>query len=132
MVKNRYPLPRIDDLFVQLRGVETFSKVDLCSRCHHFQIKEEDIPKTAFRTQCSHYEFVVMPLGLTNALAAFLDLMNMAFKPCLDQLIVVFIDDILINSRNSEEHTHHLRIVIEVLRKNELYAKLKKCEFWLG
>jgi len=129
-VKNRYPLPRIDDLFDQLRGAGTFSKIDLRSGYHQLRIKDEDIPKTAFRTQYGRYEFVAMPFGLTNALAAFMDLMNRVFKPHLDQFVVVLVDDILIYLRTPEDHTRHLRTALEVLRKNELYAKLTKCEFW--
>ena len=130
-IKNRYPLPRIDDLFDQLKGATDFSKIDLRSGYHQLRIKTEDIPKTAFRTRYGHYEFTVMPFGLTNAPAVFMDLMNRVFKPYLDKFVVVFIDDILVFSRSQSEHEEHLRKVLEVLRKNELYAKLKKCEFWL-
>jgi len=128
-VKNRYPLPTIDDLFYQLRDAWTFSKIDLRSGYHQLRIKDEDIPKTAFRTRYGHYEFVVMPFGLTNALAAFMDLMNRVFKPYLDQFMVVFIDDILIYSRTPEEHIHHLRAALEVLRRNKPYAKFSKRDF---
>ena len=131
-IKNRYPLPRIDDLFDQLQGSRVFSKIDLQSGYHQLKIKDGDIPKTAFRTRYGHYEYVVMPFGLTNAPAAFMDLMNRVFKPFLDQFVVVFIDDILIYSKTEEEHAQHLEIVLQILRKHKLYAKLKKCDFWLN
>ncbi|KAL5749287.1 hypothetical protein ACOSP7_023890 [Xanthoceras sorbifolium] len=130
-VKNKYPLPRIDDLFDQLRGACVFSKIDLRSGYHQLGIKESDIPKTAFRTRYRHYEFVVMPFGLTNAPAAFMDLMNRIFRPYLDQFVVVFIDDILVYSQTAEDHDRHLRVVLQILREKQLYGKLSKCEFWL-
>jgi len=130
-IKNRYPLPRIDDLFDQLSGAVVFSKIDLRSGYHQLRIKGEDIPKTAFRTRYGHYEFVVMPFGLTNAPAVFMDLMNRVFSPYLDKFVVVFIDDILVYSKNEVEHEEHLRIVLKTLEENQLYAKLSKCEFWL-
>ncbi|KAJ4717071.1 Retrotransposon protein, putative, Ty3-gypsy subclass [Melia azedarach] len=129
-VKNKYPLPRIDDLFDQLQGCSIFSKIDLRSGYHQLKIKTEDIPKTAFRTRYGHYEFVVMPFGLTNAPAAFMDLMNRVFKDYLDKFVIVFIDDILVSSKSKEEHEGHLRMVLQVLREKQLYAKFK-CEFWL-
>jgi hypothetical protein len=130
-VKNRYPLPRIDDLFDQLKGARVFSKIDLRSGYHQLRIKEQDIQKTTFQTCYGHYEFLVMPFGLTNAPAMFMDLMNRVFQPYLDQYVVVFIDDILVYSNSHLEHEQHLRVVLQTLRENQLYAKLDKCEFWL-
>ncbi|GJY76120.1 putative nucleotidyltransferase, ribonuclease H [Tanacetum coccineum] len=130
-IKNRYPLPRIDDLFDQLQGSSVYSKIDLRSGYHQLRVRDEDIPKTAFRTRYGHYEFQVMPFGLTNAPAVFMDLMNRVCKPYLDKFIIVFIDDILIYSRNKEEHANHLRIILELLRKEKLYAKFSKCDFWI-
>ena len=131
-IKNRYSLPRIDDLFDQLQGASHFSKIDLRSGYHQLKIWREDIPMTAFRTRYGHYEFLVLPFGLTNAPAAFMDLMNRVFKPYLDKFVVVFIDDILIYSKSHKEHGEHLRIVLQTLRTHQLYAKLSKCEFWLN
>ncbi|OMO80899.1 reverse transcriptase [Corchorus capsularis] len=130
-VRNRYPLPRIDDLFDQLKGAQVFSKIDLRSGYHQLKIKAEDVPKSAFRTRFGHYEFLVMPFGLTNAPAAFMDLMNRVFKDYLDKFVVVFIDDILVSSKSMEEHGEHLWLVLQILREKKLYAKFKKCEFWL-
>ncbi|KAJ9563166.1 hypothetical protein OSB04_008326 [Centaurea solstitialis] len=130
-VKNRYPLPRIDDLFDQLQGAAWFSKIDLRSGYHQLKVREEDIHKTAFRTRYGHFKFIVMPFGLTNAPAAFMDLMNRVCRPMLDRSVIVFIDDILIYSKSKEEHVEHLREVLEVLRKERLYAKFSKCDFWL-
>ena len=129
-VKNKYPLPRIDDLFDQLRGSSFFSKIDLRSGYHQLRVREEDIQKTAFRTRNGHYEFVVMPFGLTNAPAAFMDLMNRVFQPYLNDFVVVFIDDILVYSPTEEAHREQLHIVLSTLRSHQLYAKLSKCEFW--
>ncbi|KAJ9180944.1 hypothetical protein P3X46_009128, partial [Hevea brasiliensis] len=131
-VKNKYPLPRIDDLFDQLKGARVFSKIDLRSGYHQLRVKDADVPKTAFRTRYGHYEFLVMPFGLTNAPAAFMDLMNRIFHPYLDRFVVVFIDDILVYSKTREEHDEHLRIVLQTLREKKLYAKLSKCDFWLN
>ncbi|GJR48271.1 putative nucleotidyltransferase, ribonuclease H [Tanacetum coccineum] len=130
-VKNRYPLPRIDDLFDQLQGSQFFSKIDLRSRYHQLRVHEDDILKTAFRTRYGHFEFTVMPFGLTNAPAIFMDLMNRVCRPYLDKFVIVFIDDILIYSKTQEEHVEHLRLVLELLKKEKLYAKFSKCEFWL-
>ncbi|GJY41103.1 putative reverse transcriptase domain-containing protein [Tanacetum coccineum] len=130
-VKNRYPLPRIDDLFDQLQGSSIYSKIDLRSGYHQLRVREEDIPKTAFRTRYGHYEFQVMPFGLTNAPAVFMDLMNRVCKPYLDKFVIVFIDDILIYSRDEKEHEEHLKTILELLKKEELYAKFSKCEFWI-
>ncbi|XP_073024398.1 uncharacterized protein [Primulina eburnea] len=130
-IKNRYPLPRIDDLFDQLKGAAVFSKLDLRTGYHQLKVRAEDIPKTAFRTRYGHYEFTVMPFGLTNAPAAFMDLMNRVFKPFLDQFIVVFIDDILVYSPDEASHEEHLHLALQILRENKLYAKFSKCEFWL-
>ncbi|GKB45028.1 putative nucleotidyltransferase, ribonuclease H [Tanacetum coccineum] len=129
-VKNRYPLPRIDDLFDQLQGSSIYSKIDLRSGYHQLRVREEDIPKTAFRTRYGHYEFQVMPFG--NARAVFMDLMNRVCKPYLDKFVIVFIDDILIYSRNEKEHEEHLKTILELLKKEELYAKFSKCEFWIN
>ncbi|KAI3725499.1 hypothetical protein L1987_65289 [Smallanthus sonchifolius] len=130
-IKNRYPLPRIDDLFDQLQGSTHFSKIDLRSGYHQLRVQEDDIPKTAFRTRYGHYEFLVMPFGLTNAPAVFMDLMNRVCKLYLDKFVIVFIDDILIYSRSKEEHKQHLRLILELLQNEKLYAKFSKCEFWL-
>ncbi|GKA80959.1 putative reverse transcriptase domain-containing protein [Tanacetum coccineum] len=130
-VKNRYPLPRIDDLFDQLQGSSVYSKIDLRSGYHQLRVREQDIPKTAFRARYGHYEFQVMPFGLTNAPAVFMDLMNRVCKPYLDKFVIVFIDDILIYSKNKKEHEEHLKAILELLKKEELYAKFSKCEFWI-
>ncbi|GJW96627.1 putative reverse transcriptase domain-containing protein [Tanacetum coccineum] len=130
-IKNRYPLSRIDDLFDQLQGSSVYSKIDLQSGYHQLRIKEEDIPITAFRTRYGHFEFQVMPFGLTNAPAVFMDLMNRVCKPYLDKFIIVFIDDILVYSKDEEEHGKHLKIILELLKKERLYAMFLKCDFWL-
>ncbi|KAJ8766927.1 hypothetical protein K2173_011745 [Erythroxylum novogranatense] len=116
-IKNRYPLPRIDDLFDQLQEARVFSKIDLRSGYHQLRIKETDVSKTAFRTRYGHFKFLVMPFGV--------------FKSFLDRFIIVFIDDLLVYSKSDEEHENHLRVALETLRKNELYVKFDKCEFWL-
>ncbi|KAG8485757.1 hypothetical protein CXB51_019149 [Gossypium anomalum] len=130
-IKNKYPLPRIDDLFDQLKGASIFSKIDLRSGYYQLRVQDSDIPKTAFRTRYGHYEFLVMPFGLTNAPAVFMDLMNRIFRPYLDWFVIVFIDDILVYSRDETEHAEHLRLVLQILRDKQLYAKFSKCEFWL-
>ncbi|KAL4023074.1 hypothetical protein IC575_016822 [Cucumis melo] len=130
-VKNRYPLPRIDDLFDQLQGATVFSKIDLRSGYHQLRIKDGDVPKTTFRSRYGHYEFIVMSFGLTNAPAVFMDLMNRVFREFLDTFVIVFIDDILIYSKTEAEHEEHLHIVLQTLPDNKLYAKFSKCEFWL-
>nr|GEZ50187.1 putative reverse transcriptase domain-containing protein [Tanacetum cinerariifolium] len=131
-IKNRYPSPRIDDLFDQLQGSSVYSKIDLRSGYHQLRVRNEDIPKTAFRTRYGHYEFQVMPFGLTNASVVFIDLMNRVCKPYLDKFVIVFIDDILIYTRNKEKHANRLRIILELLRKEKLYAKFSKCDFWIS
>ncbi|KAD4889453.1 hypothetical protein E3N88_21526 [Mikania micrantha] len=130
-IKNRYPLPRIDDLFDQLQGATYFSKIDLRSGYHQLRVHEDDVPKTAFRTRYGHYEFLVMPFGLTNAPAVFMDLMNRVCRPYLDKFVIVFIDDVLIYSRSQQEHAQHLKLILELLAREKLYAKFSKCEFWL-
>jgi hypothetical protein len=130
-IKNKYPLPRIQDLFDQMKGASVFSKIDLRSGYHQLKIRESYIPKTAFRTRYGLYEYTVMSFGLTNAPAYFMYLMNKVFMEYLDRFVVVFIDDILIFSKTMEEHEEHLRLVLEKLRSNQLYAKFSKCEFWL-
>ncbi|GKF10763.1 putative reverse transcriptase domain-containing protein [Tanacetum coccineum] len=127
-----YPSELIDDLFDQLQGSSVYSKIDLRSGYHQLRFCDEDILKTAFRTRYGHYEFQVMPLGLTNALAVFMDLMNRVCKPYLDKFMIVFIDDILIYSKSEGEHAKHLRLILELLKKEELYAKFSKCDFWLS
>ncbi|KAA3470023.1 reverse transcriptase [Gossypium australe] len=122
IVKNKYSLPRIDNLFDQLKGATVFSKIDLRSGYYKLRVKDSNVSKTAFRTRYGHYEFLVMPFGVTNAPAVFMDLMNRIFWPYLDKFVVIFIDDILIYSRDETEHVEHLRT---------LYAKFNKSKFWL-
>ncbi|WVZ97513.1 LOW QUALITY PROTEIN: hypothetical protein U9M48_043040 [Paspalum notatum var. saurae] len=130
-IKNKYPLPRIDDLFDQLQGACVFSKIDLRSGYHQLKIRPSDIPKTAFTTKYGLYEYTVMSFGLTNAPAYFMQLMNSVFMDYLDKFVVVFIDDILIYSKTEAEHEEHLRLVLQRLREHKLYAKFSKCEFWI-
>ena len=130
-IKNKYLLPRIDYLLDQLRGAVVFSKIDLRSGYHQILVRPEDVHKTTFRSRYGHYEYVVMPFGVTNAPAIFMDYMNRIFQPYLDQFVVVFIDDILIYSERREEHAEHLRVVLGIFREHQLYGKLSKCEFWL-
>ena len=118
MINNKYPLPRIDDLFDQLKGACVFSKIDLRSGYHQLKIRQADIPKTAFTTRYGLYEYIVMSFGLTNAPAYFMYLMNKVFMEYLDKFVVVFIDDILMYSKNEEEHEEHLRLVLQKLREN--------------
>ena len=128
MIKNRYLLPRIDYLLDQLQGAHVFFKINLHSSCHQVKVKEEDIPKTAFKTCYGHYEFLVISFVLTNAPTIFMDMMNRVFHDYLDQFTLVFIDNILIYSKTLEEH---LWIALKRLQREKLYAKFKKCEFWL-
>jgi hypothetical protein len=130
-IKNKYPLPRIDDLFDQLHGVCVFSKIDLWLRYHQLKVQECDILKTAFVSRYGMYEFMVMSFGLTNAPAYFMYMMNKVFMVYLDKFIMVFIDDILVYSRSEEEHEGHLHLVLQKLWDHKLYAKLSKCQFWL-
>ena len=119
----------MDDLFDQLRGARVYSKIDLCTGYHQLRVRETNIPKTAFKTRYGHFEFTVMPFGLMNAPATFMDLMHRVFQPYLDQFVVVFVDDILIHSQSEREHEYHLRIVLQLLRDRQLYTKFSKCEF---
>jgi hypothetical protein len=130
-IKNKYPLPRIEDLVDQMKGASMFLKIDLRSGYHQLKIRESDIPKTAFRTWYGLYEYTMMSFGLTNAPTYFIYLMNKVFMEYLDKFVVVFIDDILIFSKTEEEHEKHLRLVLEKLKSIQLYAKFSKCEFWL-
>ena len=129
-IKNSYPLPRVDELFDRLQGARYFSKIDLRSGYHQIRIELADVPKTAFRTRYGHFEFLVLPFGLTNAPGTFMHLMHETFRPFLDDFVLVFLDDILIYSRTLEEHKVHVRQVLEALRKAKLYAKLSKCDFF--
>ncbi|GJX79057.1 putative reverse transcriptase domain-containing protein [Tanacetum coccineum] len=131
-VKNLYPLLRIDNLFDHLQGSRVYSKIDLRSGYHQLRVREEDIPKTAFRTRYDHYEFQVIPFGLTNAPTIFMDLMNRVCKSFLDKFVIVFIDDILIYYKNKKEHEEHFKLILRLFKKEELYAKFSKCEFWLS
>nr|GFA11179.1 putative reverse transcriptase domain-containing protein [Tanacetum cinerariifolium] len=131
MIKNRYPLPRIDDLFDQLYGSSFYSKIDLRYGYHQLRIREEDILITSFRTCYGHYEFQVMPFGLNNAPAIFMDFMNRVSKPYLYKFMIVFINDILINSKNKEEHIEHLKTILNLLRSEKLYAKFINVTFGL-
>ena len=118
-IKNRYPLSRIDDLFDQLRGARVYSKIDLRTDYHQLRVREANIPKTAFRTRYGHFEFTVMPFGLVNAPAAFMDHMHRVFQPYLDLFVVVFMGDMLIYSKSKEDHEGHLRIVLQTLREHQ-------------
>jgi hypothetical protein len=129
-VKNKYPLPRIDDLFYELKDAKIFSNIDLRSGYDQVRIKEEDISKTSFRTRYGHYEFTMVPFGLSNAPVVLMFLMNGVFREYLDKFVIVFLDDILVYSKSEEENEHHLRMVLQVLRQHQLYAKLSKCSFY--
>jgi hypothetical protein len=129
-IKNKYPLPRIDDLLNQLKDVKIFSKIELRSRYHNVRIKDEEINKTTFRTRYGHYKFTVVSFGLSNAPTIFMCLMNGVFRDYLDKFFIVFLDDILVYSKSEEENEKHLRMVLQVLRENQLYAKLIKCSFY--
>jgi hypothetical protein len=132
IMKNKYLLPCIGDLFDQMRGARVFSKIDLRSGYHQMKIRPSDIPKTTFSTRYGLYKFTVMSFGLTNAPAYFMNLMNKVFMEYLERFVVVFIDDILIYSKSESDHEEHLRLVLQKLRDNQLYAKYSKCEFWIG
>jgi hypothetical protein len=130
-IKNKYPLHRIEDLIDQMIGARVFSKIDLRTGYHQLKIRPSDIPKTAFSTRYGLYEFTVISFGLTNAPAYFMNLMNKVFMEYVDRFIVVFIDDIFIYSKNDSDHEEHLRMVLQKLHDNQLYAKFSKCEFWI-
>jgi hypothetical protein len=130
-IKNKYPLSWLEDLFDQMRGAKIFSKIDLRLEYHQLKIRAEDVPKTTFTTRYGLYEFLVMSFGLTNAPAYFMNLMNKVFMEYLDRFVVIFIDDILVYSPNEEAHEDHLRLVLQKLRDNQLYAKFSKCDFCL-
>jgi len=130
-VENKYPLPHIDDLYDQLAGAAVFSKTDIRSGYHQLRIGKKDIPKTTFQTRHGHYVFLVLPFGLTNSPAFFIDLMNRVFRLYLDNFVVVFINDTLVYSKTKEEHAKHLRTVLQTLEEHKLYAKFKKCDFWM-
>jgi hypothetical protein len=130
-VKNKYPLPRIDDLFHQLRGTCVFSKIDLRLGYHQLKVQDCDISKTTFASRYGLYEYTVMSFGVTNAPAYFMYMMNKVSLEYLDKFVMVFINDILVYSRSEEEHEDHLCLVLQKLRDHKLYAKLSKCEFWL-
>lgn len=129
-IKNAYPLPRIEELFDRLQGAKYFSKIDLRSGYHQIRIDPQDVPKTAFRTRYGHFEFLVLPFGLTNAPGTFMHLMHQTFREFLDDFVLVFLDDILIFSRTLEEHQLHVEKVLTKLRESKLYAKESKCDFF--
>jgi hypothetical protein len=131
IIKNKYPLPRIDDLFDQLHSACVFSKIDLRSGYHQLKTQECDIPKTAFVSRYGLYEYTMLSFRLTNAPTFFMYLMSKVFMEYLDKFVVVFIDDILVYSRSEEEHEGHLRLVLQKFRDHRLYVKLSKCKFWL-
>ena len=129
-VHNRYPLPRIDELLDRLRGAQFFTKIDLRSGYHQIRVHPQDVHKTAFRTRYGHFEFLVLPFGLTNAPATFMHLMHNIFREHLDDFIIIFLDDILVYSRGLREHMTHVRQTLAILRKHQLYAKVSKCTFF--
>ncbi|KAL0544490.1 hypothetical protein IC582_019606 [Cucumis melo] len=131
-IKNKYTLSRIDDLFDQLKGASVFSKIDLCSGYCQLRIKKLNVPKITCRTHYGHYKFLVMPFGLTNAPTTFMDLMNRVFHHYLDQFAIVFNDDILVYFLDVKRHAEHLRIILQTVREEKLFAKFSKCEFWLN
>ena len=129
-IQNRYPLPRIDELLDRLRGAQLFTKIDLRSGYHQIRVHPDDVHKTAFRTRYGHFEFLVLPFGLTNAPATFMNLMHTIFRELLDDFVIIFLDDILVYSRDVETHVTHVRQILEILRQNKLYAKVSKCAFF--
>ncbi|KAF5468698.1 hypothetical protein F2P56_012834 [Juglans regia] len=131
LLEKGFICPSVSPWGAPLQGAQVFSKIDLRSGYHHMRVKEIDVQKTTFWTRYENYEFLVMPFRLTNAPAAFMDLMNRVFKDSLDQFVVVFIGDILIYSWSHKEHVDHLRTALMVLREKKLDAKFKKCESWL-
>ena len=129
-IRNKFPFPYIDDLFDQLHGAFVFSQLDLASGFHHLRVAEDSIPLTAFRGPNCFYEWLVMPFGMTNAPAYFMDLMNRVFQDVLNEFVLVFINDILVFSKFEEVHKKHLGIVLEILKRHVLKAKFSKCLFW--
>ena len=130
-IKNKYPLPNINELFEQLKGAKVFSKLDLRMGYHQIRICEEDIPKTAFRTSFGSYEYTVMSFGLVNAPPTLSRMMNFIFNPYTNEFVLVYLDDILVFSKNKQDHAKHLRLVLDKLRGCQFYSKFSKCEFWL-
>jgi hypothetical protein len=128
-IKNKYPIPRVDEMLDQLNGAKIFSRLDLKSGYHQIRIKNDDIEKTAFRTRYGSFEFIVLPFGLTNAPPTFMRLMNSIFHKYLDEFLIIYLDDILIFSKNKHEHLNHIRLVLQLLRDNNLYVNKEKCEF---